>query len=408
VGPGVSSRAPQSYPSGVATVAHAARPPLWRNVRVLRFVGQAVFVLLLVIVGRELFLNLDFGVREQGLDLSFDFLRQRAGFAIGEGIEFSPNESFVSAFVVGLVNTIRVAVVGIVLATLLGLVMGVARLSSNWLVRKVAQVYVEIIRNTPVLVQIIFWWGAVVLTLPVIEGGFSLGGVVYVSNRGTALPWFQPQPRAGWWGLFLLAGVVAAVLAWRWRTSVNERTGEPARRALWALGVFIVVAVSGFFLTSTPLEGDVPTLEQFGYAGGLQFSPEYTALLLGLVIYTGAFIAEIIRGSIQAVSKGQKEAAEALGLSPGQQLRLVVLPQALRIAIPPLNSQYLNLTKNSSLALAIGYPEMVQVSSTIINQAGRATQILLLVMATYLVLTLTISFLMNLLNRAVTTKGTAR
>jgi general L-amino acid transport system permease protein len=392
----------------VATVAHAARPPLWRNVRVLRFVGQAAFILLVVIVGRELILNLDFGVREQGLDLSFDFLRQRAGFPIGEGIAYSPNESFVSAFLVGLVNTIRVAVVGIVLATLVGVVMGVARLSSNWLVRKVAQVYVEIIRNTPVLVQIIFWWGAVVLALPVIGGGFSLGGVAYVSNRGTALPWFRLEAGAGLWALILAAGAVTAALAWRWRTRANERTGEPPRRVWWSIGVFLAIAVGGLFLTGTPIRGDVPQVGRFGYAGGIQFSPEYTALLLGLVIYTAAFIAEIIRGSIQAVSKGQKEAAEALGLTPGQQLRLVVLPQALRIAIPPLNSQYLNLTKNSSLALAIGYPEIVQVSSTIINQAGRATQILLLMMATYLVLTLTISFLMNLLNRAVTTKGTAR
>jgi general L-amino acid transport system permease protein len=392
----------------VATVAPAARPPLWRNVRFLRFLGQAVFVVLLVVVARELFLNLDFGVREQGLDLSFDFLRQRAGFPIGEGIAYSPNESYLSAFRVAVVNTLRVAAVGIVLATLLGLVMGVARLSPNWLVRKVAQVYVEVIRNTPVLVQIIFWWGAVVLALPVLEGGFSVGGVAFVSNRGTALPWFQREPGAGWWALFLLVGVVTAVLAWRWRTRVNERTGEPPRRALWALGVFLVVAVIGFFLTGTPLEGDVPTLERFAYAGGIQFSPEYTALLLGLVIYTGAFIAEIVRGSIQAVSKGQKEAAEALGLSPGQQLRLVVLPQALRIAIPPLNSQYLNLTKNSSLGLAIGFPEIVQVSSTIINQAARATQVLLLTMATYLTISLVISAAMNALNRAVTSRGGRR
>jgi general L-amino acid transport system permease protein len=392
----------------VAAVVHAARPPLWRNVRVLRFVGQAVFVLLVLIVGREVFLNLEFGVREQGVDLSFDFLQQRAGFAIGEGIEFSPNESFVSAFIVGLLNTIRVALVGIVLATLLGLVMGVARLSPNWLLRKVAQVYVEVIRNTPVLVQIIFWWAAVILALPVIQGGVSIGGVAFVSNRGTAVPWFHLEPGAGWWALFLLAGLVGAALVWRWRTRKSEQTGLPARRVLWAIGALLGTALVGFLLTGTPLEGDTPSVQQFGYTGGLRLSPEYTALVLGLVIYTGAFIAEIVRGSIQAVSKGQKEAAEALGLSPGQQLRLVVLPQALRVAIPPLNSQYLNLTKNSSLALAIGYPEIVQVSSTIINQAGRATQILLLMMATYLVLTLSISFLMNLLNRAVTTKGTTR
>ncbi|HKX25592.1 MAG TPA: ABC transporter permease subunit [Actinomycetota bacterium] len=392
----------------MAAVTHAARPPLWRNVRVLRFVGQAVFVLLVVIVGREVLLNLQFGVREQGVDLSFDFLQQRAGFAIGEGIEFSPNESFLSAFIVGLLNTIRVAVVGIVLATLLGLVIGVARLSPNWLLRKVAQVYVEVIRNTPVLVQIIFWWAAVILALPVIQGGLSIGGVAFVSNRGTAVPWFHLQPGAGFWALFLIAGAATAAAVWQWRTRVTERTGVPARRVLWAAATFLAVAVAGFVLTGSPVEGDVPSVERFGYRGGLQFSPEYTALVLGLAIYTGAFIAEIIRGSIQAVSKGQKEAAQALGLSPRQQLRLVVLPQALRIAIPPLNSQYLNLTKNSSLALAIGYPEIVQVSSTIINQAGRATQILLLMMATYLTLTLTISFLMNLLNRAATTKGTTR
>jgi general L-amino acid transport system permease protein len=392
----------------VATVAPAARPPLWRNIRFLRFLGQAVFVLLLVVVAREVILNLQFGVREQGLDLSFDFLRQRAGFPIAEGIAYSPNESFLSAFGVAVVNTIRVAAVGIVLATVLGLVMGVARLSSNWLVRKVAQVYVEVIRNTPVLVQIGFWWGAVVLSLPVLEGGFSLAGVAYVSNRGTALPWFRLEPGAGWWGLFLVAGVVAAAVAWRWRTRVNERTGEPARRALWAIGSFLVIAVAGLFLAGTPIGADVPQLERFRYRGGLQFSPEYTALLLGLVIYTGAFIAEIIRGSIQAVSKGQKEAAEALGLRPGQQLRLVVLPQALRIAIPPLNNQYLNLTKNSSLGVAIGFPEIVQVSSTIINQAGRATQILLVMMATYLTMSLVISAVMNAVNRAVTSRGGGR
>jgi general L-amino acid transport system permease protein len=283
--------------------------------------------------------------------------------------------------------------------------MGVARVSSNWLVRRIAQVYVEVIRNTPVLVQIIFWYVAVILALPVIEGGFSLWGVAFVSNRGTAVAWFRFENGAGPWSLFLLGGIVAAALVLRWRTSVNDRTGRTAPRAPWAVGAFAAVALAGFLLTGTPVRADVPEVGRFGYSGGLQVSPEYTALLLGLVIYTGAFIAEIVRGSIQAVSKGQKEAAEALGLTPRQQLRLVVLPQALRIAIPPLNSQYLNLTKNSSLALAIGYPEIVSVSNTIINQAARATQMLLLVMATYLVMSLTISAAMNALNRVVTRKG---
>ena len=389
----------------MATAASTARPPLWRNVRFLRILGQAVFVLLLVIVIREAFLNLEFGVQEQNLDLSFDFLRQRAGFAIKEGIGYSPNESFLSAFLVGVVNTIRVALVGIVLATFLGLIMGVARLSSNWLVRRMAQVYVEIVRNTPVLVQIIFWYIAVILALPVIEGGLSLWDLAFVSNRGTAVAWFRLEDGAEAWGLFLAAGAVAGAIVLRRRTRLVERTGRSAPRVLWAVGAFLVVAALGFLLSGTPVAADVPEVGRFGYEGGLQVSPEYTALLLGLVIYTGAFIAEIVRGSIQAVPKGQKEAAEALGLTPRQQLRLVVLPQALRIAIPPLNSQYLNLTKNSSLALAIGYPEIVSVSNTIINQAARATQMLLLVMATYLLITLSISAVMNALNRAVTRKG---
>jgi general L-amino acid transport system permease protein len=392
----------------VAIAAPAARPPVWRNVRFLRVLSQAVFVVLLVIVAREIFLNLEFGVREQNLDLSFDFLQQRAGFGIKEGIAYSPSETFFKAFLVGVMNTIRVAGVGIVLATLLGVVMGVARLSSNWLVRKVAQAYVEVVRNTPVLVQIIFWWAAVILALPVIEGGFSLGGVAFLSNRGTALPWFRLEDGAGVWSVFLVGGVAAGAVAWRWRTGVNDRTGRPPRGALWAVAAFLAAATPGFLVGGAPVAADVPEVGRFGYEGGFQLSPEFTALLLGLVIYTAAFIAEIVRGSIQAVSKGQKEAAEALGLSPGQQLRLVVLPQALRIAIPPLNSQYLNLTKNTSLALAIGYPDIVSVSNTIINQAGRATQMLLLMMATYLVMSLVISAAMNALNRAVTSKGVRR
>jgi general L-amino acid transport system permease protein len=370
--------------------------------------GQAGFVILLVVVAREVFLNLEFGVRQQGIDLSFDFLQQRAGFGIKEGIEYSPNESFFRAFRVGVVNTIAVSAVGIVLATVLGLVIGVARLSPNWLVRRLAQAYVEVIRNIPVLVQIIFWYVAVVLALPVIGGGLSIGDVAFLSNRGAAIPWLRAEPGAGAFGLVLLGGLAAAAIVWRWRTRVNERTGAPARRVVTTAVVFLAVAAAGFLATGAPLSADVPEAQRFGYEGGFQVSPEYTALLLGLVIYTAAFIAEVFRGSIQAVPRAQKEAAEALGLTAGQQLRLVVLPQALRIAIPPLTSQYLNLTKNSSLGVAIGFPEIVSVSSTIINQAGRATQMLLLVMATYLALSLAISSLMNALNRVVTSRGVLR
>jgi general L-amino acid transport system permease protein len=389
----------------VAAIPRAARPPFWRDVRVLRVLGQVVFVLALFLVLREMLLNLTFQIRRQGLDLSFDFLQQRAGFSIKEHtISYSPNQTFLRAYVVGVVNTIRVAAVGIVLATVLGLIMGVARLSPNWLVRKIAQIYVEAIRNTPVLIQIIFLYVGVVLALPAIEGGLSLGGA-FLSNRGAAIPWLRAEEGLGTWFGFLGSGLLLAAAAWVWRTRTNERTGRPHHRLAVAALVVLVVASVGFVLAGSPLRLDVPELEGTRYAGGFQVSPEYAALLIALVVYTGAFVAEIVRGSILAVSKGQKEAAEALGFTPFQQLRFVVLPQAMRIAIPPLNSQYLNLTKNSSLAIAIAYPELVSISRTIANQAGRATQILLIVMSTYLAMSLSISLVMNLLNRAVTRRG---
>jgi general L-amino acid transport system permease protein len=388
-----------------AAVAGRARPPFWRDIRVLRAFGQAIFIVAIVFVFREMFLNLQFGLDRQGRTLSFDFLRQRAGFSIKEGISYSPNQSFVRALQVGLGNTLRVAVFGIILASVLGLVMGVARLSTNWLVRKIAQAYVEAVRNTPVAVQLVFWFVAVILALPAIQGGLSLWGVIFLSNRGSAVPWFRANDSFGLWAVFLLVAIVAAFLVRRWRTRLNERTGEPPRRFLWSAGSFLAIAVVGYLVAGDPLRIDVPKFLVRTYEGGAQLSPEYTALLLGLVIYTGAFIAEIVRGSILAVSKGQKEAGEALGLTPRQQLRFVVLPQALRVAIPPINSQYLNLTKNTSLGLLIGYPDIVSVGRTISNQAGGATQVLLIWMATFLTLSLTISFFMNLLNRAVTRRG---
>jgi general L-amino acid transport system permease protein len=392
----------------MASAAEAVRPPIWRDVRFLRVLGQVAFVVAVVVVGRELYLNLAFGMRSIGQNLSFDFLQFRAGFPIKEGISYSPNQPYTRAFIVGLVNTLRVAGIGIVLATLLGLLMGVARLSPNWLVRKTAQVYVEVFRNTPVLIQIIFLYFAVVLTLPAIEGGFSIGGVAFLSNQGTAIPWPRAQEGAGIWALFVFAGVAAAWGVRQWRKKINERTGQPARRFLWSSGTLLAFAVVGYFVSGTPVRMDVPEVTGLIYSGGFRLSPEYTAILLALVIYTGAFIAEIVRGSILAVDRGQKEAGAALGLTPFQQLRHVVLPQAMRIAIPPINSQFLNLTKNSSLAVAVAYPELSAVSSTMINQAGRAFQITIMVMATYLALSLTISLFMNILNRAVAYRGVRR
>jgi general L-amino acid transport system permease protein len=375
---------------------------------VLRLVGQAVFVLILFGVLRELALNLTFGLRRIGLDLSFDFLDSRAGFDINEGIAYSPNHNILKAYMVGVVNTLRVAAVGVVLATILGTIVGVARLSPNWLVRKIAQVYVEAIRNTPVLIQIIFWWLGVILTLPTIDRALALGGVAVLSNRAVGIAWPHTAEGAGLWGIFLLVGLVAAVAVRRWRNRLSERSGRQHHPMMWSLGAFLALAFIGYLISGGPLFIDTPQVVGRGIRGGLQLTPAYAAIVVGLVVYTAAFIAEIVRGSILAVSKGQKEAAEALGLTRLQQLRFVVIPQAMRIAIPPINSQYLNLTKNSSLALAIGYPDLVSVSRTIMNQTAAATQMLIIVMATYLTLSLTISFAMNLLNRAVTRQGEQR
>jgi general L-amino acid transport system permease protein len=391
------------------TIAAAPpRPPLWRNVLFRRIVGQVVFAVLLVAAGRELFLNLEFNVAQRAQDLGFGFLNSQAGFPIGEGIEYSTGDPISRAFVVGLANTLRVSALGLVLATILGLFIGIARLSPNWLVRRISQMYVDVIRNTPVLIQIVFWWAAVFLAIPTIQNSLSFFGVAYLSNRGAVIPWFRLESGASTWRWFLLAAVVAAVALWRWRTRRHERTGQPHHRVRWSLGAFVAIAVSGFVLTGTPTDANIPQVLERSYEGGVRFSPEFAALLVGLVIYTAAFIAEIIRGSIQAVPKGQREAAEALGLSRWQQLRFVILPQALRIAIPAINSQYLNLMKNSSLALAIGFPDLAHVSSSIINQRGHEPQMLLLMMGTYLTISLTISVVMNILNRSVAAKGGRR
>jgi general L-amino acid transport system permease protein len=366
------------------------------------------FVLIVVAVLRELYLNVEFGMRRRGQSMGFEYLDFRAGFGIREqGIPYRSSESYLKAYTVGVVNTIRIALSGIVLASILGLLMGVARLSPNWMVRKIAQVYVEVLRNTPLVIQLIFLYVAVVLALPAIGGGFHVPGVGFLSNRGAAITTIRGGEDFGLWMWFFLAGIAAAYLVRRWRTAVSERTGNPHYRTVWAFGTLLAFSAAGYLLAPGALALDVPELGEMGrrYIGGAQMSGEFAALLIGLAVYTSAFIAEIIRGSILAVEKGQKEAAEALGLSPGQQLRLVVLPQALRIAIPPINSQYLNLTKNSSLAIAIAFDDLLSVSKTIMNQSGRQFQQFLIVISTYLILSLVISSVMNAVNWGVTRKG---
>lgn len=385
------------------------RPPLWRDVRVLRVAGQVAFAVAVALVLREIWLNLQFNYDRQGLDTGFDFMDSRAGFGISESVlDYSPNNDYWRAYFVGIVNTITmITIPGILLATIIGLIIGIGRLSTNWIVRKLCQIYVEALRNTPVLVIIVIMFVGVLLTLPPIGGGFHIPGIGYLSNRAIAITYPQAQDGFAAWLLFVVGGVVALYFVRKWRKGLEDATGDPRYPNLWGLGAFIALCTIGLFVTGGPLRLSVPqvTEQGFGYEGGLQASSRLGAVVIGLVLYTSAFIAEIIRGSIQAVSKGQKEAAEALGLKPGQQLRFVILPQALRIALPPINSQYLNLMKNSSLAIAVGFPDLAGIAKTMMNQSGRSFQVLLLVLVSYLGLSLVISAIMNGFNRAVTAKG---
>jgi len=284
----------------------------------------------------------------------------------------------------------------------LGTATALARLSTNWLVNKIASVYIEIIRNVPLAVQLFFWYFAVFQQLPSVQESFELPGPIFFSQRGLYMVWASPTATFGAWMIFVIAGVVLAVVLYRVLSGYQLRTGRTTYPIATALFVLIALPVVGWFLAgASPLSKTMPVLGKFNFSGGLNLTPEFTALLVGLVIYTGAFIAEVVRAGILAVSRGQFEAARAVGLPPMLVLRLVVLPQALRVIIPPLISQYLNLTKNSSLAILIGYPDLFFVGRTTINQAGRAVPVFALVMVSYLLMSLTTSAIMNVYNRRI-------
>lgn len=387
--------------SPVSTVYHRA-VPFWRDIRVIRILSQIAFVILVAVVAGLLYSNMKRGLETRGLGGGFDFLRLEAGFAIGEGITYDPSDSYARAFLVGVVNTLRVTIVGIVLVTILGMVMGVARLSTNWLVNKIATVYVELIRNTPLLVQLFVWYFAIILKLPKVKESVALPGSIFISNRGAALPWFVPTASFNLWSYCVIAAVAVTVALWIVRARGQGRTGRPAFSLLWIGVAFVALATLGWFLApEAPLVLDKPSLQGWNYQGGITLTPEFVAILLGLVVYTGAFIAEVVRAGIQAVPRGQIEAARAVGLNEMQTLRLVIFPQALRVIIPPLTSQYLNLAKNSSLAIAIGFPDLFNVAGTIFNQTGQAVQVIALIMVSYLSMSLFTSLLMNLYNRRV-------
>lgn len=331
----------------------------------------------------------------------FGFLDREAGFQIGETlVEFGPQDHYSTAFLVGILNTLKVSGIGILLATLLGVVLGIARLSSNWLVARIAAFYVETVRNVPLLLQLFLWYGLLTEGLPGPRQALAPLPGVFLSNRGLKLPAPADDPIWAWVAALFGLGIILTLVIAAWNAKRQAATGK--RLSLLPIGLGLILGLPLLVLLASGGGAiDMPVLQGFNFRGGMTLSPEFAALLFGLVIYTAAFIGEIVRSGILAVPKGQTEAATALGLTRGQLLRLVVLPQALRVIIPPTTSQYLNLTKNSSLAVAIGYPDFVSIANTTINQTGQAVEGVLSIMAAYLIISLSLSFLMNWYNSRV-------
>lgn len=334
----------------------------------------------------------------RGIQSGFDFLGSTAGFDIGETlIDYHPSESYGKAIWVGVLNTLKVAVVGIVFATLLGVTIGIGRFSRNALVRGLCYSYVEVFRNIPILLQLLMWYLVFIQVLPPSNEAWNLGDLFFLSKAGFALPY----PVTG--VAQVLAGAALGVLlGWLWRRRAQQRfelTGQDGDRIFAPIALVIVLAIAGWAVAGMPTEWNLPKQLIFMVDGGVAATPEFMALVLGLTVYTASFIAEVVRGGIQSVTAGQQEAAAALGLNPRQNMKLVVLPQAMRVIIPSLTNQYLNLTKNSSLAVVVGYPDVVSIANTSINQSGRAVECIAIVMLVYLTTSLGTSAFMNVYNK---------
>jgi general L-amino acid transport system permease protein len=387
------------------TATAASRPdraPRWNDPRIRSVVWQILFVGIVVALVAFLVHNTLVNLRRQNIASGFGFLDREAAFGIGESlIAYSPADTYARAFLVGLLNTLYVSALGIVLATVLGTVMGIARLSSNWLIRKLAQVYVETFRNIPLLLQLFFWWAMLRVSAPAPRQAWELLPGILVSNRGFVYPVPTANPAHQWMLLALALGIAGAIGVSRWSKRRQALTGAQFPSGWVGVALIVGLPLLVFLAAGMPLELDWPELKGFNFVGGGAISPEFAALLIGLTVYTGSFIAEIVRAGILAVSWGQSEAASALGLKSGPRMRLIVLPQALRVIVPPMTGEYLSLTKNSSLAVAIGYPDLVSIAGTTMNQTGQAVEGIAMIMAVYLVISLLISLFMNLYNRSV-------
>ncbi|MAX32951.1 MAG: amino acid ABC transporter permease [Halomonadaceae bacterium] len=375
-------------------------PPFWRDPAKRALLFQALMLAALFAVIGFIVSNTLENLDARGITTGFGFLHDTAGFGIVQSlIDYTPQSTYGRTFLVGLLNTLLVSALGIAAATIIGFLMGIARLSPNWLIARIAGAYVEIFRNIPLLLQIFFWYFAVLRSLPSPRQSMSLGEAVFLNIRGLVVPAPVGGPGFVWTLVALAVAVIAAIVLVRWNRRRQAATGDRLPAGWISAGIIVVLPAVVFIASGMPLTWDIPKLGGFNFSGGITVLPELLALWLALSIYTGAFIAEIVRSGIQAVSKGQTEAARALSLSGGMTLRLVVIPQAMRVIIPPLTSQYLNLIKNSSLATAIGYPDLVSVfAGTTLNQTGQAIEVIMMTMAVYLTLSLLVSMFMNWFN----------
>lgn len=364
---------------------------------------QIITVVAVVSLGWFMFDNVQTNLEHRGITSGFGFLERSAGFGIAQHlIDYTEADSYARVFVIGLLNTLLVSVIGIFLATILGFIIGVARLSPNWMINKLATVYVEVFRNIPPLLQILFWYTAVFLTLPGPRQAHGYFDMFFISSRGLNMPSAVAAEGAWAFVISIVLAIVAVVLMTRWANKRFEATGEPFHKFWAGLALLLVIPGLSMLIFGVPVHWEMPELKGFNFVGGWVLIPELISLTLALTVYTAAFIAEIVRSGIKSVSHGQTEAARSLGLRPGPTLRKVIIPQALRVIIPPLTSQYLNLAKNSSLAAAIGYPEMVSLfAGTVLNQTGQAIEVIAITMSVYLAISISISLLMNWYNKRI-------
>jgi general L-amino acid transport system permease protein len=379
------------------------RGSVWTDPKVRAWLFQAIAVIAIVAIGWFLFDNTQTNLAKRGITSGFSFLERSAGFGIAQHlIDYTEADSYARVFVIGLLNTLLVTFIGVILATILGFIVGVSRLSKNWIIAKLATVYVEVFRNIPPLLQILFWYFAVFLTMPGPRNSHNFGDTFFVSSRGLNMP--AALTADGFWPFVtsIVVAIVAIVLMCRWANKRFEATGVPFHKFWVGLALFLVIPALCALIFGAPLHWEMPQLQGFNFVGGWVLIPELLALTLALTVYTAAFIAEIVRSGIKSVSHGQTEAAHSLGLRNGPTLRKVIIPQALRVIIPPLTSQYLNLAKNSSLAAGIGYPEMVSLfAGTVLNQTGQAIEVIAITMSVYLAISISISLLMNWYNKRI-------